>query len=60
VSSNYSAVSLMVCLKTCPVAVESSKYWLVLSGKTSPCCCCAGIGCGCGLGAVRALLAVGF
>jgi hypothetical protein len=51
---------LMVCLKTRPVAVESSKCWLVLSGKTGPCCCCAGIDCGCGLGAVQVLLVVGF
>jgi hypothetical protein len=60
VSSKYLAVSLTVCLKTHPVAVESLKYWLVLSGKTGPCCCCAGIGCGCGLDAVRVLLVVGF
>jgi hypothetical protein len=53
VSSKYSAVSLTVCLKTHPVAVESSKYWLVLSGKTGPCCCC-------GLDAVQVLLVVGF
>jgi hypothetical protein len=60
VLSKYSAVSLTVCLKTRPVAVESSKYWLVLSGRTGPCCCCAGIGCGCGLDAARVPLVVGF